>query len=65
MPPIIRNFLNLDDIFRIRDKIKEYKSEYSRDKSSAESSLSENENQVRDLEDRLKNIRDVSVTEDS
>jgi len=62
---IIRNFLNLDDIFRIRDKIKEYKSEYSRDKSSAESSLSENENQVRDLEDRLKNIRDVSVPEDS
>ena len=58
---IIRNFLNLDEIFDIRDKIKEYKSEYSNDKKSIESALRENENQVKDLKKRLENIIDVEI----
>ena len=66
---IIKNFLNLEEIFDLRDKIKDFKSEYSNAKKAAEVALSENESQIDDVEARLENLRsdielpDMSLSE--
>jgi DNA repair exonuclease SbcCD ATPase subunit len=56
---IIRNFLNLEDIFVIRDRIKAFKSDYSTEKKSIDSVLSEIEGQSKDLGAKIEALGDI------
>ena len=53
---IIRGFLNLDDIFQYRDRIKEYKSYYSNGSKNKESILDSHKKNVISLKDKLRCI---------
>lgn len=53
---IIRNFLNLDNIFSLRDKIREIKSNFSTKSKIADALISEYEKSIEEKEDKLKGI---------
>jgi len=59
---IIRNFLNLDEIFDMREHIREYKSEYSQRIKVAEAVISTIKLDIEDLDKKIANIKtDVTV----
>jgi DNA repair exonuclease SbcCD ATPase subunit len=60
---IIRNFLNLDKMFRYRDKIKDLKSEYSNGSKTCDTVINELSKQADKLKSRLTNLAPVILTE--
>jgi DNA repair exonuclease SbcCD ATPase subunit len=57
---ILRNFLNLEEIFVLRDRIKEFKSEFWRDVSIQDSLIVEFEKSKKSLEADVERINDKS-----
>jgi len=53
---IIRNFLNLDDIFKMRDNIKSHKSEFYQTAKAKSAVIEEHVGTIRSLERKLKDI---------
>lgn len=53
---IIRNFLNLEDVFKIRDKIKDHKSKHNNAKKAADAALEENDKQTKELKKKIEEI---------
>ena len=57
---ILRNFLNLEEIFILRDRIKEFKSEFWRDVSVQDSLIEEFNKSKKSLEGELDRVNDKS-----
>ena len=57
---ILRNFLNLEEIFILRDRIKDFKSQFWRDVSVQDSLIEEFEKSKKDLEKNLEKITEKS-----
>jgi DNA repair exonuclease SbcCD ATPase subunit len=60
---IIRNFLNLEDMFSIRDKIKDFKSDFSSEIKGHGMTMAEIKTQLSKLESKLTNVEKVEITE--
>ena len=57
---IIKNFLNLEDLFSLRDSVKLLKSEYSQKIKSQDAIIAEHEKSIKELEDKLDEL-DIPV----
>lgn len=60
---IIRNFLNLEDMFNIRDKIKDLKSDFSTQSKGYVMTMQEVESQIAKLESKITSVEKVELTE--
>ena len=55
---IIRNFLNLDDLFNMRDRIKTHKSGFYQTVKERDAVIAENQKRIRGLEGKLEDIEE-------
>jgi len=56
---IIRNFLNLDDIFQMRDRIRDFKSTFYQDVKTKDAIIHEKQNSIKKLDKKIKEIVDA------
>jgi len=55
---IIRNFLNLDEVFSMRDKIRNFKSNFNQQAKTSEALIKEHSSGLKELEDKIRSINE-------